>query len=61
MIFKKDFIYNIYWVTHMTDGVMDDIVWIHGTRMSWFNTMQAGSPEKKKTVDILYMYYISYI
>ena len=48
MIFKKDFIYNIYWVTHMTDGVTDDIVWIHGTRMSWFNTMQAGSPEKKQ-------------
>ena len=55
MIFKKDFIYNIYWVTHITDGVTDDIVWIHGTRMSWFNTMQAGSPEKRKTVDILYM------
>ena len=58
----------------MTDGVTDNIVWIQGTRMSWFNTRLG--PEKRKNqqfiyvlsilyvkyiVYILYAYYISYI
>ena len=32
-VYKLDFIYNIYWVKHVTNGVSDDIVWIQGTRM----------------------------
>ena len=40
----------------MTDGVTDDIVWIQGTRMPWFNTRLG--PEKRKKAYILYMYYI---
>ena len=59
----------------MTYGVMDDIFWIPGPRMPWFNTMLG--PEKRKNsihlikvlyilyviyiVYILYAYYISYI
>ena len=30
----------------MTDGVTDDIFWIQGTRMPWFNTR--FGPEKRK-------------
>ena len=41
----------------MTDGVTDDIVWIQGTRMPWFNTRLG--PEKRKKGYILYMYYKS--
>ena len=61
MIFKKDFIYNIYWVTHMTDGVTDDIVWIQGTRMPWFNT-RLGHLKKKYTsyIRIIYLIYNIY-
>ena len=49
----------------MTDGVRDDIFWIPGTRMPWFNTW--FGPEKRNIlyvrdiVYILYAYYISYI
>ena len=43
----------------MTDGVTDDIVWIKGTRIPWFNTWLG--PEKVKKENILYMYYISYM
>ena len=32
--------------TQVTDGVTDDIVWIQGTRMPWFNTRLG--PEKRK-------------
>ena len=59
MVYKQDFFYNIYWVTHVADGVTDDIVWIQGTRMPWFNTRLGHL--KKENVYILYMYYISYI
>ena len=38
----------------MTDGVTDDIVWIQGTRMSWFNTRLG--PEKGKKAYIIYKY-----
>ena len=56
----------------MTDGVTDDIVWIQGMRMSWFNTRLG--PEKRKKdktfictiyciylICILYILYIAYI
>ena len=42
----------------MTDGVMDDIIWIQGTRMPGFNTRL--DQEKREKRYILYMYYISY-
>ena len=35
------------------------IVWIQGTRMSWFNTRLW--PEKRKNACIIYMLYISYM
>ena len=44
----------------MTDGVTDDIVWIQGTRIPWFNT-KLGDLKKEKQAYILYMYYISYM
>ena len=59
MVYKLDFIYNIYWVLDVNDGVTDDIVWIQGTRMPWFNTRLG--PEKRKKAYILYMYYKSYM
>ena len=43
----------------MTDGVTDDIIWIQGTRMPWFDTRQGQL--KKEKMYILYMFYISYI
>ena len=43
----------------MTDFVTDDIVWIQGTKMPWFNTRLG--PEKSKKAYILYMYYIFYM
>ena len=46
-------------MTHVTDGVTDDIVWIQGTRRPWFKT-RLGHLKKEK-VCILYLYYISYI
>ena len=61
MVYKWDFIYNIYWVTHVTDGVTDDIVWIQGTRKPYFNTRLGLEKRKKKKANNLYMYYISYI
>ena len=33
MVYKEDFIYNIYGESHVTDGVTDDIVWKQGMRM----------------------------
>ena len=43
----------------MTDDVTDDIFWIHGTRMPWFDTRLGHS--KKEKAYILYMCYISYM
>ena len=59
----------------MIDGVTDDILWIQGTRMPWFNTSLGPEKRKKNTfyiciiflicniyiVYILYAYYITYI
>ena len=55
---------HILW--NPTDGVTDDIVWIQGTRMPWFN-IRLGPEKRKKSIHliyvlyILYAYYISYI
>ena len=57
MLYKKDFIYNIYWVTHVTDGVTDDIVWIQGTRVPWFNT-RLGHLKKEKSMHLIYVLYL---
>ena len=59
MVYKWDFIYIIYCGTHVTDGVTDNIDWIQGTRMSWFNSRLG--PEKRNKTNKLYMYYISYM
>ena len=59
MVYKEDFIYNIYCGTHVTNGVTDDIVWMQGTRMPWFET-RLGS-EKKKRIHIIYVLYILYV
>ena len=45
--------------THVTDDLTDDIIWIQGTRMPWFDS-KLGHLKKEK-VYILYMFYISYI
>ena len=43
----------------MTDAVTDKIVWIQGTRMSWFNTWLG--PEKEKSMHNIYVLYILYV
>ena len=50
----------MYWVTHVTDGVTDDIVWIQGTRMPWFNT-RLGHLKKEKSTHLIYVIYILYV
>ena len=42
----------------MRDGVTDDILWIQGTRMPWFNT-KLGS--EKKSIHLIYVLYILYV
>ena len=43
----------------MTDGVKDDIVWIQGTRIPWFNT-RLGT-EKRKSLHLIYVLFILYV
>ena len=44
----------------MTDRVTDNIVWIQGTRMPWFNTR--FDPKKRKNlIYVLYILYVIYI
>ena len=43
----------------MTDCVTDNIFWIQGSRMSWFNSRLV--PGKRKKAYIIYKYYISYM
>ena len=38
----------------MTDGVTDDIVWIQGTRIPWFNT-RLSSEKGKKSIHLIYL------
>ena len=40
----------------MTDGVTEDIVWIQGTRMPWFNTRLG--PEKGKNTSFICIIYL---
>ena len=63
-------------MTDVTDGLKDDIVWIQGTRMPWFNT-RLGAKKKHTNyiciiylicniyciyaISILYILYIAYI
>ena len=47
-------------MTHVTDGVTDDIVLIQGTRMPWFNT-RLGPEKRKKSRHLMYALYISYM
>ena len=44
----------------MTDRVTDNIVWIQGTRMPWFNT-RLGQLKKEKSIHLIYVLYILYI
>ena len=54
MVYKLDFIYNIYRLIDEIDGVTDDIVWIQGTRMSWFNT-RLGPEKRKNSIHFIYV------
>ena len=42
----------------MTDGVTDDIVWIQGTRMPWFNTMLGPEKRKQKHTSFICIIYL---
>ena len=44
-------------MTHMTDDVTDDIVWIQGTRITWFNT-KLGPEKRKKHTSYIYIIYL---
>ena len=57
MVYKKDFIYNIYCGTHVTDCVTDDMVWIQSTRMPWLNT-RLWFLKKEKTIYLIYVLHI---
>ena len=41
----------------MTDGVTDDIVWIPGTRMPWFNA-RLGPEKRKKHSSYIFILYL---
>ena len=47
-------------MTHVTDGVTNDIVRIQGTRMPWFNT-RLGPEKRKKRIHLIYVLYILYV
>ena len=47
-------------MTHVTDGVTDDIVCIQGTRMPRFNT-SLGPEKRKKSIHLIYVLYILYV
>ena len=42
-------------MTHVTDGVTDDIVWIQDSRMPWFNTRLG---HLKKCINHTFVFYI---
>ena len=49
-------------MTQVTDGVTDDMVWIQGTRMPWFNTRLGPENGKKgKSIHLIYVLYILYV
>ena len=45
----------------MTDGVTDDIIWIQGTRMPWFDTRLGHLIKDKSYVCIIYLIYNIYL
>ena len=45
-------------MTHVTDGVMDDMVWIQGTRMPWFNTALGHLKKEKKDTSYIFIIYL---
>ena len=47
-------------MTHITDGVTDDIIWIQGTRMTSLNT-RLGPEKGKKSIPLIYVLYILYV
>ena len=49
MVYKEDFIYNIYCGTHVIKGVTDNIFRLQGTRMPWFNSRLGPEKRKKHT------------
>ena len=55
---RTSFSTYIYCGTHVTDGVTDDIIWIEGTRMPWFNTRLGPEKRKKHTFYICIIYLI---
>ena len=48
-------------MTHVTDGVTDDIVWIQSTRMPWLNTKMGQLKKENKIENFIYVLYILYI
>ena len=44
----------------MTDDLTDDIFWIQGTRMPWFDT-SLGHLKKEKSKRLIYVLYFLYI
>ena len=47
-------------MTHVTDGVTDDIFWIQGTRMPCLNT-RLGLLKKEKSTHLIYVLNIIYV
>ena len=61
MFSKLDFIYIIYWLTNVTDDVTNDIFWIQGMRMPWFDT-KLGYRKKEKSLHlIIYLIYCIFL
>ena len=49
-------------MTQVTDGVTDDIVWIEGRKMPWFNTRLGIEKRKKeKSIHLIHVLYILYV
>ena len=49
-------------MTDVTDGDMDDIVWIQGTMIPWFNARLGHEKSKKeKSIYLIYVLYILYV
>ena len=57
VLYKFDFIYIIHWLTNVTDDVTDDIFWIQGVRMPWFDT-RLGHLKKEKSISYLCVIYL---
>ena len=45
-------------MTDVTDGVTDDIVWIQGARMPWFNTRLGPEKRKKRHTSYICIIYL---